>query len=106
MAGLLQALGSPPREIRITRLAGDTFYASVMLDGPSGSKSVDARPSDALNLALATSVPVRVEAALLQSATAPATRDPSGPPGRFTEGRAEIVADLRAKMARERLPEP
>ncbi len=51
-ASLLHAAGSQLREVRITRLTDSVFYATVVLGGPSGPQEVDARPSDAVNLAL------------------------------------------------------
>lgn len=64
-AGLVSAAGSQVEEVRITRLAESTFYAVVLVDGPAGRAEVDARPSDALNLALVCGAPIRVDAALL-----------------------------------------
>ena len=37
----------------------------LVLDGPSGAAEVDARPSDALNLALATGAPIRADRAMV-----------------------------------------
>jgi RNA polymerase sigma factor (sigma-70 family) len=64
-AGLVSAAGSQVEEVRITRLAESTFYAVVVIEGPAGRAEVDARPSDALNLALVCGAPIRVDAALL-----------------------------------------
>ncbi len=50
----LAALGAPLREVRISRLDGGVFYAELVFD----SVTVDARPSDALALALRAEVPV------------------------------------------------
>ena len=65
MAGVLEAGGGRLRDVRITRLADDAFYATATVDGPGGTNAVDARPSDALNLALVTGAPVRVEREVL-----------------------------------------
>jgi bifunctional DNase/RNase len=46
-------------------LADGVFYATVTTTGPTGG-DVDARPSDALNLALVTDAPIQADAALLQ----------------------------------------
>jgi len=46
----------------------------VEVQGPAGPREVDARPSDAVNLAVVTGVPIRVNAELLR-ARAPADRD-------------------------------
>lgn len=53
MADLLKAAGSEVRQVRITRLADDAYYAEVVIQGPAGMPHVDARPSDALCLACA-----------------------------------------------------
>jgi RNA polymerase sigma factor (sigma-70 family) len=64
---LLQAAGAHLREARITRLAETTYYATVTVDGPTGTPEIDARPSDALNLATLTHAPVTVEPAVLDA---------------------------------------
>lgn len=64
-AHLLEACGSHVTEVRITRLTDETFYAAIIVDGPSGSREVDARPSDAVNLALVTGAPIRADSTLL-----------------------------------------
>jgi RNA polymerase sigma factor (sigma-70 family) len=64
-ANLLTAAGSRLTEVRITRLTEGVFYAVVVVEGPGGLVEVDARPSDALNLAVVSGAPVRVDAAVL-----------------------------------------
>jgi RNA polymerase sigma factor (sigma-70 family) len=64
-ADLLGAAGAGLREVRVVRLADDVFYAQAVLEDGA---SVDARPSDALNLALVTGAPVLVEEAVLAQA--------------------------------------
>jgi RNA polymerase sigma factor (sigma-70 family) len=64
-ADLLSAAGAELREVRIVRLAEDVFYGqAVLADGAE----VDARPSDALNLALVVGAPVLVEEVVLERA--------------------------------------
>jgi RNA polymerase sigma factor (sigma-70 family) len=63
-ASILQAVGSPLREVRITRLTDRVFYAVVVVDGPDGLREVDARPSDAVNLALVAGVAIRMDSRL------------------------------------------
>jgi RNA polymerase sigma factor (sigma-70 family) len=67
-AGLTAAAGASVSEVRITRLADHVYYALVRLDTPSGPREVDARPSDALNLALVCDVPVLVHRAVFDEA--------------------------------------
>ena len=61
-ASLVAAAGSAVRSVRVTDVRDGIFYAQVML---RGGATVDARPSDALNLAAATGAPVLVTAELL-----------------------------------------
>jgi bifunctional DNase/RNase len=62
MASLLAAAGSGVRSVRVTGMSEGIFYAQVML---RGGAAVDARPSDALNLAAITGAPVFVASELL-----------------------------------------
>jgi len=64
-ADLLAAAGSRLQEVHIVRLADEVFYAEAVLDN---GVAVDARPSDALNLALVTGALVLVEEAVLERA--------------------------------------
>ena len=69
-ASLLGAAAATVVEARITRLVEGTFYGLVVIDGPQGRREIDARPSDALNLALVAGAPIRVDAALLDDPAA------------------------------------
>jgi bifunctional DNase/RNase len=68
MASLVAAAGSAVRGVRITSQSHGIFYAQVML---RGGATVDARPSDALNLAAITGAPVMVAASLLSVPASP-----------------------------------
>jgi RNA polymerase sigma factor (sigma-70 family) len=57
-AELLASLGSRVREARIERLADSTYYAVVVAGRDGVTTRIDARPSDALNLAALTGSPV------------------------------------------------
>jgi uncharacterized protein len=73
MASLVEAAGSAVRSVRVTGVREGVFYAQVML---RGGVTVDARPSDALNLAAITGAPVYVASALLSLATDPRRTGP------------------------------
>jgi bifunctional DNase/RNase len=62
MASLLAAAGSGVRSVRVTSMTGGVFYAQVLL---RGGATVDARPSDAINLAAVTGAAVYVADDLL-----------------------------------------
>jgi RNA polymerase sigma factor (sigma-70 family) len=57
-ASLLTAAGGRLREVRVSRLAESTFYARAILDNGA---EIDARPSDAITLALVAGAPILVE---------------------------------------------
>ena len=58
VAALVQALGGRVRQVRIERVVEETYVATVEVDGPPGTQSVDAPPSDALNVAALVQVPI------------------------------------------------
>ena len=67
-ARLLEAAGGRLREVRINRLAEETFYAEVVLDSATGARTIDARPSDALNLAVRLGSPIYADEEVLAAA--------------------------------------
>jgi RNA polymerase sigma factor (sigma-70 family) len=89
-AGLVAAAGSDITEVRITKLVAPVFYASVLVAGPAGPQEVDSRPSDAVNLALVASAPIKIDSELF-------SHEP--PAGRAEEvlSSAVATADLAAE---------
>ncbi len=69
-AGLVDAAGSQITEVKVTRLLDSVFYAVVVVQGPDGPREVDARPSDAVTLALTSGAPIRVSSTLFSAAAA------------------------------------
>jgi RNA polymerase sigma factor (sigma-70 family) len=65
---LLEAAGARLQEVRIARLVDETFYAQVVVQGPAGERAFDARPSDAIALALEAGAPIRVSDEVMQKA--------------------------------------
>jgi bifunctional DNase/RNase len=70
VAALVQALGGRVRQVRIDRVVEETYIGTVEVEGPPGARSVDARPSDALNLAALVQAPIFVAPEVLQEAEA------------------------------------
>jgi uncharacterized protein len=58
MAQLVRSLGGRIREVRLDGLVEDAYAATVEVEGPHGAELVDARSSDALNLAALTAAPI------------------------------------------------
>lgn len=67
MANVLQAAAVTLREVQINRLVDDVFYATAIVEGSGGTRTVDARPSDALNIAALTGAPIRVASTVLDA---------------------------------------
>jgi bifunctional DNase/RNase len=101
---LVRAAGTSVSEVRIVRLADMVFYAQVVL---ADGGVVDARPSDALNLALVTGVPILVEEEVLTRAAETGERlseelaavraSPRDAAALAEEGRA-LLAEQRRRM--------
>jgi len=68
VAALVQALGGRVRQVQIDRVVEDAYAATVEVEGPPGVQSVDARPSDALNLTALVQAPIFVTTEVLQEA--------------------------------------
>jgi RNA polymerase sigma factor (sigma-70 family) len=97
-AGLVQAAGAQITEVRITRLLDSVFYACVVVQGPRGPQEVDARPSDAVNLAMACGAPIRLNSELFGAALT--SDDAEGPSSYVTT--ADIAAETQQRQQRMR----
>jgi uncharacterized protein len=89
-ASLVEAAGASVTEVRLTSLESGVFYAVVLVAGSAGVREVDARPSDAVNLAMATGAPVRLNSELFSVVT-PDECEERLP--EFSVGSAAIVAE-------------
>ena len=114
LAALIDSLGGRVDRIVVSELRGNTFYALLHIDRGGEELVVDARPSDAIALALRTDAPIFVEQQVLdnahqirirktpeedsaegqpsgeagdevEAATSPRPLDPNTPPEKWTE---------------------
>jgi bifunctional DNase/RNase len=100
MSSLLEAAGGRLAEARVTRLDDGTFYAVAVVDGPGGRRELDARPSDALNLALVTGAPILVDPQVIEAASESARgRELLGEVAAYPDDTAAIVAEAQAHAA-------
>jgi hypothetical protein len=73
MKQLVERLGGKVKRVDIGELKDNTYFATLHVEGPSGGDlSVDARPSDAIALALRFKGPIMVEEGLFAKAAAAA----------------------------------
>lgn len=69
IAGLLEALDGEVLDVAITRLHENTFFAEIVLKRPGGEVlRLDARPSDAIPLALRLGLAIHVDEAVMDTA--------------------------------------
>lgn len=64
---LLFGLGTGIRKVVVSELRDDTFYAVIWLEKDGELISIDARPSDALALALRLDCPIYVDDSVIKS---------------------------------------
>ena len=80
MLSLVTAFGASIQEVRVTKLEQETFFAAVVITRDGQTKEIDARPSDAIALALRAQVPIYVHTAVREKAKALACwMDPDPP---------------------------
>jgi RNA polymerase sigma factor (sigma-70 family) len=103
MTSLLEATGGRLAEARVTRLDDGTFYGVAVVEGPAGRREIDARPSDALNLALLAGAPIRVAPEVLEAASGTGRgAELLAEAAAYPEDTAAIVAEFQAHRERER----
>ena len=76
MARLLEAAGAELEEVRIEELKGKTYYAVATLRVGDSSRKVNARPSDAMALAVHTRKPIFVADEIIEKWGAPMAEEP------------------------------
>jgi uncharacterized protein len=92
VVGILGSLGRKLQRVAITALRDGTYYAVIDVAGEGGTFQLDARPSDAIALAIRTGAPIFVDDGVLSR----------GSPGGDTADRLD--ADWRAPPAAPALP--
>jgi len=102
LKSVIEALGSQLREIIITSLHEGTFYATLVLD--YGGQEIDARPSDAIALAVRFGCPIFVNEDVLRAAGF-STEDAAEGEG-FTEGEDDAEEEDDELDQFRKQPEP
>jgi uncharacterized protein len=68
LKSVLDGLAARVERVVVCALRDNTFYATIHVRTEAGSQAVDARPSDAIALALRAAAPIFVEDSVLQEA--------------------------------------
>lgn len=69
LKSIIENVGATMTEIVIDELRDNTFFAKITLDVSTIQNSIDARPSDAIALAVRTGVPIYVEEEVMKLAS-------------------------------------
>jgi len=106
MANVLEACGAQLEEVRIEALKENTFYAVTRLRAGDAVREVDARPSDAINLALHTGCPVSVAEEVMERAgvAIPEEFVPREQMGKGLEGIQREWQEMREESAKAHPP--
>ena len=62
---IILALGGTLRRVQITKVQKSTYYAELLVQHADGLKSIDARPSDSIAIALRLAAPIFADESLL-----------------------------------------
>ena len=104
IANLLEAADTRLEEVRVEKIENDTFYAIVSLRQNETVLEVDARPSDAVNLALVAGCPIYVAEDIMESQ---ATDMPEGQSVQRYKGIGKMMKEVESrKQPKEPHPEP
>ncbi len=63
---VIERLGATVRYVLLNDLARDTYYARIVLDAKGEEVQIDARPSDAISLAVRAGAPIYAEESVLE----------------------------------------
>lgn len=100
---LLDAVGVSIQSVTVNKLVNDTFYAVVSVRKGNGVTDVDARPSDAINLALRAGAPLFVENSVFDESPAvvrPAKPERTGSAAIVSPSDASTTASRKAGQQR------
>jgi hypothetical protein len=90
----LDELGSKVLRIEITRIEDNTFYAEITLNQGSRVVDIDARPSDAVAIALRTRTPIHVAQEVVDQAGVVVENTGSAENGEEAKNLKEMLANL------------
>ncbi len=98
IVNLLQAAGASLEEVRVQSLQSDIFYAVAKLKIGDRVQEVDARPSDALALAVRTGAPLYAAEEVLERAGIPLPEQAKVQSATLGKGMEQIVQELLAQQ--------
>jgi bifunctional DNase/RNase len=96
LRSVIDQLGAQISSIVVNDLSNDTYYARITLTVGERSIEVDARPSDAIALAVRAHVPIYADESVLEKAGVQIAEDEAGPD---SEGRLPVKEEELERMS-------
>ena len=96
LKSIITNVGATVLEVVIDELRDNTFFAKIILDVSTIENSVDARPSDAIALAVRTGVPIYVEEEVMKVASFIPTGDEENETFKLAEDETEELPHPKA----------
>lgn len=93
-AELLRAAGGQLREVRLDRLVDEVYYATAVVSGADGLHEIDARPSDAFNMAVLIGSPIWANPEILAISDPARGGEEWAKLDQYTDGAAAIAATV------------
>lgn len=78
LRSIIESLGAQVTSILVSNLSNDTYYAQIILDVSGRSVEIDARPSDAIALAVRSHVPIYADESVMEKAGVQISEDEAG----------------------------
>lgn len=102
MASIMRQTGISLKEVLITRMENDIFYADIVLHRDSGDLlTIDARPSDAIALAVRFNCPLRATPEVVESSGYFVDEKKQDKKGSYAEYTLAELEDLLAKIIKK-----
>ena len=92
LSAIITSMGATVNQVIVSDLNNDTFYAKIIIQHNGTTKEIDARPSDAIALAVRTDAPIFAEDTVLERASVEMDKE---------TGKPMIPADADSKEPRE-----
>lgn len=94
---VISTLGATVKSIIVNDISNDTFFARIILEVNGADTEIDARPSDALALAVRVRVPIFAEESVLEKAGMQMDQEEQALPA--GEGRARVNEEELERMS-------
>ena len=105
LKSMIDNLGATVVEVVIHELLNNTYYANIVLEVSGFTNEVDARPSDAINLALRAQVPIYVAEKVMEEAGFHSARETSKDSENEEETERSTIRETRLAALQDRLRE-